>query len=126
MTEESVAAAVAAELRLLDPAVRGSRALVAALLDPEFTEVGSSGRRHTYADTVASLPDHPGGPGDDAVYEPSGLTGVLLAPGLVQLSYETLLAGQRARRTSLWRWDDGTGSWRMYHHQGTPVPPGIP
>ncbi|KOT40836.1 acetyltransferase, ribosomal protein N-acetylase [Streptomyces caelestis] len=102
----------------MDPAVRSSRAEVVRLPDPEFTEVGASGRRYTYEETLAELCDHPGGP----VYEPSEITGVLLAPGPVHLTYETRFDGHRARRSSLWRKHDDRRDRRMYYHQGTPVP----
>lgn len=50
MSEESsdVGAAIAGELQLMDPDVRASRSLAERLLDPEFIEVGASGRRWTY------------------------------------------------------------------------------
>ncbi|PWJ02850.1 DUF4440 domain-containing protein [Streptomyces sp. NWU49] len=125
MTPEAddVNEAIAAELRLMDPAVRSSRTEAARLLDPEFTEVGASGRRYTYEDTVAGLPEKPGSSADGPLYEPSEITGVLLAPGLVHLTYETRFDGRRARRSSLWRRRDRETGWRMYYHQGTPVPP---
>ncbi|MGV9942668.1 nuclear transport factor 2 family protein [Streptomyces sp. NPDC003401] len=128
MTQESddVAAAIAGELSLMDPAVRSSRTETARLLDPEFTEVGASGRRYTYAETVADLPDHPGSSPTGPRYEPTAITGTLLAPGLVHLTYETRFAGRRARRSSLWRKTDEHTGWRMYYHQATPVPPDIP
>ena len=44
-SERAVQAAIEAELRLLDPAVRASPSLVLQLLDPDFTEIGASGRR---------------------------------------------------------------------------------
>jgi hypothetical protein len=127
MTDETdaVRAAIEGELRLMDPTVRSSRAEAVRLLDPEFTEVGASGRRYTYAEMVAELPDHPGGSADGPVYEPSGFTGVLLAPGLVHLTYETVFDGRRARRSSLWRKRDEETGRRMYHHQATPVPPDV-
>ncbi|MFF5340197.1 DUF4440 domain-containing protein [Streptomyces althioticus] len=123
---EAVRSAIAGELRLLDPAVRSSRAEVTRLLDPEFTEVGASGRRYTYAEMTAGLAGHPGSTADGPVYEPSDITGALLAPGLVHLTYETRFEGRRARRSSLWRKRDEETGWRMYHHQGTPVPPDVP
>ncbi|MFJ6982993.1 MULTISPECIES: DUF4440 domain-containing protein [unclassified Streptomyces] len=119
---EAVAAAVAGERALLDPAVRASATGPARLLDPEFVEVGASGRRYTYAEMVAELASHPGGSADGPRYEPSEITGVLLAPGLVHLTYETDFEGRRARRSSLWRRREGGTEWRMYYHQGTPVP----
>ncbi|MFD7686781.1 DUF4440 domain-containing protein [Streptomyces sp. NPDC059781] len=116
-----VSAAIEGELRLLDPAVRSSRAEVVRLLDPEFTEVGASGRRYTYAEMTAELHDHPGSSADGPVYVPSEITGVLLAPHLVHLTYETHFAGCRALRSSLWRKQDENTGWRMYYHQGTPT-----
>ncbi|MDN3266808.1 DUF4440 domain-containing protein [Streptomyces sp. MA15] len=123
---EAVRAAIEGELRLLDPAVRSSRAETTRLLDPGFTEVGASGRRYTYEETIAGLAGHPGSAADGAVYEPSDITGVLLAPGLVHLTYETRFEGRHARRSSLWRKRDEETGWRMYYHQGTPVPPDVP
>ncbi|MEV5444586.1 nuclear transport factor 2 family protein [Streptomyces sp. NPDC052644] len=100
---DPVAAAVAGELRLLEPAVRASREQAARLLDPEFTEVGRSGRRWTRHEMLAALPEMDGGAADAAAYEVSGMAGVVLAPGVVHLTYETVADGRRTRRSSLWR-----------------------
>ncbi|MFE7930077.1 DUF4440 domain-containing protein [Streptomyces sp. NPDC057456] len=108
----------------MDPAVRASRARFERLLDPEFVEVGSSGRRYTYEDMPAWLPDHPGSSQGGPRNEPPAITGVVLAPGLVHLTFETRSDGRRTRRSSLWRRRSGETGWRMYYHQGTPVPPG--
>ena len=121
---DAVNQAIAGELSLMDPAVRSS-AEGARLIDPEFVEVGASGRRYTYEETIAGLPDKPGSAADGPRYEPSEITGVLLAPGLVHLTFETVFEGRRARRSSLWRKRDEETGWRMYYHQGTPVPPGL-
>ncbi|WSJ47714.1 DUF4440 domain-containing protein [Streptomyces sp. NBC_01317] len=108
-------AAIEGELRLLDPEVRSSPALVSALLDPEFVEFGASGARW---DATSVL----GVTGDGSVTEgaPVGVTalaGRLLAPGLVHLTYVSAHAGRRVRRSSIWRLtSDG---WRLYFHQGT-------
>ena len=123
--QEAVRAAVEGELGLMDPAVRSSRAGTTLLLDPEFVEVGASGRRYTYEEMVAELAEHPGSAEGGPVYEPSDIVGVLLAPGLVHLTYETRFEGRRARRSSLWRRRDEETGWRMYYHQGTPVPPEV-
>ncbi|CAM5669214.1 nuclear transport factor 2 family protein [Streptomyces badius] len=123
-----VNAAIDAELQLLDPLVRTSRPLAARLLDPAFVEVGASGRRWTYEEMLAALPDLDGGDGQGvgdgggARFEPSRMSGVVLAPGIVHLTYETDFGGRRARRSSLWRRRDGETGWRMYYHQATPVP----
>ncbi|MEU6212407.1 nuclear transport factor 2 family protein [Streptomyces sp. NPDC047023] len=120
---DDVRAAIAGELRLMDPVVRGSRSLARELLHPEFTEVGASGRRWTCDEMLAAMPDMDGAAETGPRYEPSAFTGVLLAPGLVHLTYETTLNGNRARRSSLWRSEGTSGIWRMYYHQATPVPP---
>ncbi|MGV9339831.1 nuclear transport factor 2 family protein [Streptomyces sp. NPDC003688] len=126
MSEETdaIREAIAGELRLMDPGVRASPTLSRQLLDPEFVEVGSSGRRWTYEEMVTEMPGMDGAADSGPRYEPSDFTGVLLAPGLVHLTYETTLNGVRARRSSLWRRQGADGAWRMYYHQATPVPPG--
>ncbi|PKW05571.1 hypothetical protein SAMN05428944_7403 [Streptomyces sp. 1222.5] len=122
--QDDVADAIQGELRLMDPRVRVSRELAGRLLDPEFVEVGASGRRWTYEQMLAALPEMSGNTEDGPRYEPSRMIGAVLAPGLVHLTYETTIAGRRARRSSLWRRGDGEAGWRMYYHQATPVPPG--
>ncbi|MEU0160775.1 DUF4440 domain-containing protein [Streptomyces sp. NPDC006261] len=119
-----VGAAIVGELQLLDPDVRVSRSLAERLLDPEFIEVGASGRRWTYEEMLAALPEMSGADADGPRIEPSGMAGVVLAPGLVHLTYETVFGGSRARRSSLWRRKHGETAWRMYYHQATPVPAG--
>ncbi|MFF6776662.1 DUF4440 domain-containing protein [Streptomyces sp. NPDC012637] len=116
----AIAAATDGERRLHDPAVRNSDDGV-RLFDPEFVEVGASGRRWTYDEMVAALPTLHGG-ADGPRIEVSGMRGVLLAPDLVHLTYESVIAGRRARRSSLWRKGPGGTGWRLYYHQGTPVP----
>ncbi|MFD7614027.1 DUF4440 domain-containing protein [Streptomyces sp. NPDC059828] len=117
-----MAEAIAAELRLMNPDVRTSAVLARELLDPEFTEVGASGRRWTYEEMLAALPTLEGAAEDGPRYEPSAVKGVPLAPGLVHLTYETVLDGRRARRSSLWRRQGADTAWRLYYHQATPVP----
>ena len=121
---DEVNEAVACELRLMDPDVRASRSLARELLDTEVIEVGASGRRWTREQMLAALPGMESSSEGGPHYQPSDITGVVLAPGLVHLTYETVIDGRRARRSSLWRKrSDGRG-WRMYYHQATPVPPG--
>ncbi|MFB7373892.1 DUF4440 domain-containing protein [Streptomyces sp. NPDC056222] len=122
---DDVSQAIAGELQLMDPAVRASRERAGQLLDPEFVEVGGSGRRWTYEAMLAELPDHPGSSADAPCFEPSRMSGVLLAPGLVHLTFETMLGERRTRHSSIWRREDGTTAWRMYYHQATLVPPGV-
>lgn len=114
---EAVQAAIDGELRLLDPGVRASPALVSELLDPEFTEIGASGRPWDARSirTVMSA----GTVSPETPIEVSGMSGKVLAPGIVHLTYCTDHQGRRARRSSLWRLTE-TG-WRLYFHQGTPA-----
>ncbi|KOV76548.1 MULTISPECIES: DUF4440 domain-containing protein [unclassified Streptomyces] len=123
--EDAVNQAIAREMQLMDPRVRASRERAAQLLDPEFVEVGGSGRRWTYEAMLAELPDHPGSSADGPRYEPSEISGVLLAPGLVHLTFETQLGERRTRHSSIWRKSDHAAGWRMYYHQATRVPPGV-
>lgn len=123
----AVAAARAGELRLLEPEVRRSAVLAGELLDPDFVEVGSSGQRWERAEMLAALPAFSSSRADangvpEVPYEVREMRGTLLAPGLVQLTFQTVHAGQRAHRTSLWRDNPGNG-WQLYYHQATPVPP---
>ncbi|WP_328862595.1 nuclear transport factor 2 family protein [Streptomyces sp. NBC_00306] len=119
--DDDVRAAVAGELRLMDPTVRSARDVARQLLDPDFVEVGASGRRWSREDILAALPEMDGAAEDGARYEPSDLRGVVLAPGLVHLTYETTINEERARRSSLWR-AGHDGTWRMYYHHATIVP----
>ncbi|MEU5757040.1 DUF4440 domain-containing protein [Streptomyces sp. NPDC047829] len=118
MTNESVRAVQAAidgEMRLLDPEVRVSPARVLELLDPEFTEFGASGRRW---DVESILTVTSGGSvSAESPVEVSSMSGVVLAPGVVHLTYLADHQGRRAWRSSLWRLTE-TG-WRMYFHQAT-------
>ncbi|MEU3347515.1 DUF4440 domain-containing protein [Streptomyces sp. NPDC006700] len=115
--EEAVRAAVDGELRLLDPEVRACPDRVLELLDPEFTEIGASGRRW---DARSILEVTSGGSvSPDSPVEVSEMSGTVLAPGLVHLTYFADNQGRRVWRSSLWRLTE-TG-WRMYFHQGTPA-----
>ncbi|MEU2772218.1 DUF4440 domain-containing protein [Streptomyces sp. NPDC007162] len=115
--ERAVRAAIEGELRLLDPAVRASPDLVLELLDPEFTEVGASGRRW---DATSILTVTSGGSvSPDAPVEVTDMSGTVLAPGVVLLRYFGDNQGRRVWRSSVWRLT-ATG-WRLYYHQGTPA-----
>ncbi|MGY9065256.1 nuclear transport factor 2 family protein [Streptomyces sp. CAS3] len=113
--KQAVRAAIDGEMRLLDPAVRAVPALVLELLDPEFTEFGASGRRWD-VDSILTVTSG-GSVSAESPVEVSDMSGVLLAPGVVHLTYFADNQGRRAWRSSLWRLTE-TG-WRMYFHQGT-------
>ncbi|MFE3824562.1 DUF4440 domain-containing protein [Streptomyces sp. NPDC059092] len=112
----AIAAAIDAELRLLDPAVRASPALLAELLHPEFREFGASGREWD-RDTVVAALTEPGGPVPRPITT-SKMRGVRLAPDVVHLTYDSATDGRRVHRSSLWRQTGGT--WLLFFHQGTP------
>ncbi|WP_159944425.1 MULTISPECIES: DUF4440 domain-containing protein [unclassified Nocardiopsis] len=119
--DEAVRQAIEGELRLLDPRVRASRRLAGELLDPEFTEIGKSGRRWDRESILAALPTMDGpGPQEGPRVRVRDMVGRMPAPGLVHLAYATEVDGVRALRSSLWRLG-ADGRWRLYHHQGTPV-----
>ena len=124
--DEAVAEVIALERALLTREVRSSAAALDALLDPEFTETGASGRRWTRAEILAALPAEagagagPGPPGPDRIAD-HAMAGRRLAADVVMLTFETDHEGRRARRVSLWR--RSGGRWRVLYHQGTLVPP---
>ncbi|MFJ7187946.1 nuclear transport factor 2 family protein [Streptomyces bacillaris] len=118
MSEPSpaVAAAIEGELRLLDPVVRASAELLAALLHPEFREIGTSGRLWSRETIIAVLT------ADDAP-RPGPLTasrmqGEELCSDVVHLTFDTESKGLRSHRSSLWRLT--AAGWRLYFHQATP------
>ncbi|MEU7317623.1 DUF4440 domain-containing protein [Streptomyces sp. NPDC007083] len=113
--EQSVRAAIDAELRLLDPDVRASPALAAGLLDPEFVEFGASGRRWDRVSILAAMAPAADAPADRVAA--SDMQATLLASGIVHITYVSDCNGRRARRSSLWR--RTAAGWRMYFHQGT-------
>jgi hypothetical protein len=112
--ERAVQAAIDGELRLLDPEVRASPALVRELLDPEFTEIGASGR---WWDAESILTVMAGSVAPESPVTVSKMSGVVLARGIVHLTYFAENQGRLAWRSSLWRLTE-TG-WRVYFHQGT-------
>lgn len=105
------------ELSLLTAPVRRSRTQLEALLDPEFREVGASGRTWTREEIIADLVDGEGGGPIEAVE----VEAHDVAPDVVLVTFLTDSGGRAARRSSLWR--RVGGRWRMLHHQGTLLPP---
>jgi len=105
------------ELALLSPPVRRSARRVDELLDPDFREIGASGRLWTREETISALTGELAR-GEDGI-RVTEIAGEVVGPGLVQLIYVSDRNGQRARRGSLWR--RSAGGWRMLFHQGTPL-----
>jgi hypothetical protein len=113
--ERAVQAAIDGEMWLLDPEVRASPARVLELLDPEFTEIGASGRRWN-VESILTVTSG-GSVSPTSPVKVSEMSGVVLAPGVVHLTYFTDNQGRRAWRSSLWRLT--VTGWRMYFHQAT-------
>ncbi|MEO6534213.1 MAG: DUF4440 domain-containing protein [Pseudolysinimonas sp.] len=108
--------AIAAEVRLLDPAVRADPAAVSELLDDDFTEIGQTGVVRTRSAVINALADASHGRSD---IETSGWTVREVAPQLALVEFQSESGGVRVRRTTLWRHRDG--AWRAVAHQGTRV-----
>ncbi|MBW8374085.1 nuclear transport factor 2 family protein [Stenotrophomonas sp.] len=112
----------ALERALHDPVVRGDVAQLAALLDDDFSEIGSSGVCFDRAAALAEIPR------ERAQVEivSSDYNCVLLVPTLAQVRYRSwyVIDGERQRevlRSSLWRRHGE--AWRVVFHQGTPAAP---
>jgi hypothetical protein len=107
------------EQDLLRPEVRRSRAALEALLAPDFTEIGRSGRVYDREAIVEALAGE--APIDIRIEE---FHVRLLAPGLALATYRSVVTAPAgpsiARRASVWRRGDD-GSWRCTFHQGTPA-----
>ena len=110
-----IATAWSAEETLLHPAVRSNPRELNRLLDPEFVEVGQSGRRWTRDGIVAALRDEPGTDSSPLVEERESR---LVGPDTVLLTYLLRFENRVSRRSSLWRCDPAP---RCLFHQGTPV-----
>ncbi len=117
MTTPGVQTAIDNELALLTPAVRGNPSKVAALLDPEFQEIGASGRLWSRESMISALASEPSD--DDVAIEATEMHGVQLSPDLILLTYVSQSAQRQARRSSLWRLT--ADSWQLLFHQGTPT-----
>jgi len=107
--------AIAAELALLDPAVRADAVAASRLVDPDFLEIGQSGRLWSRDSILAEF----GTAGSLPRVQVSELDARDLAPGLALVTYVSSLEGRSIRRSSIWReTDDG---WRALFHQGTRI-----
>jgi hypothetical protein len=116
MDVDPVELVIARERALLSAEVRRNPAALDELLDPEFREVGASGRLWTRTAMRAALADPEDG---ESPVQATDMHGQLLRPDLVLLTYLSDRAGRRARRSSLWRHSDAR--WRLLYHQGTPT-----
>lgn len=113
-TEAALSLVLELERELQTIACRKNRARVLELLAPDFTGVGASGRVWDLPSTLELLDSQAD---DDEEIEVACLAGRVLADGLVLVNWDSAYKGRQARRTSLWRRDQG--GWRQVHHQGT-------
>lgn len=112
--EETDAEAVARlERELLDPAVRTDASRVAALLHPDFEEIGRSGRLWGRDAIVQELSGEESSPASIEV-----LGTEVLSPEIILFTARTTDARGSALRSSLWL--RVNGRWRLRFHQGTP------
>lgn len=102
---------VALERSLLADSVRSDRASVAALLHPDWREIGRSGRLWTREEMLAEIGPIP--PVELEVVET-----VRIAPDQVLLIWRAHAAAGITLRSSLWSRQGG--GWRQVFHQGTP------
>ncbi len=112
----------ALERALHDPVVRGDVAQLAALLDDDFREIGSSGVCFDRAAALAEIPRER----TQVEIVSTDYDCVLLVPTLAQVRYRSwyVIDGERQRevlRSSLWRRHGE--AWRVVFHQGTPAAP---
>ncbi|MGA2529441.1 MAG: nuclear transport factor 2 family protein [Acidimicrobiales bacterium] len=111
---DDLRAVIELELALLSPQVRRSREMLESLLEPDFFEVGASGKLWTRSEMLGALTaEEP----DDYSIEVSEIEASPVGEGLVLVSYVSSRAGRRARRSSLWR--ESGSSWQIIFHQGT-------
>jgi hypothetical protein len=133
--------AIDGELRLLQAETRHAAAVVETLLDPEFFEFGASGWRWSRRETIEMLaaeaaaaaangtdgpagidgPADTDGPGDVAIA--GAVQAISVAPGVVLVTYISEDSQRRCNRSSIWR--QTAAGWRLFFHQGTPIPPAI-
>lgn len=111
-TEEPTAEVVALERSLLSAEVRTDAAAAAALLHPDWQEVGVSGRLWSREEMLAVI-----APLDDPTLEVVSVTEV--AAGVVLLVWRGDSGSGAALRSSLWVRRPGAAQWRQLFHQAT-------
>jgi hypothetical protein len=109
------------EEELLQPEVRSSADRVDRLLADAFIEFGSSGRVFDKAQVIEALQHEPSDPTTRVLL--TDFAARQLAPGVVLVTYRTLLSGPGAPpgytlRSSIW--ELAKGQWQMVFHQGAP------
>ncbi len=104
---------VALEQAMLSDEVRSDRAAVAALLHPDWQEVGRSGRLWSRDDALAEI-----GPIPPVEFEVVSVD--RLGPDTILLLWRTSSDERSTHRSTLWL--RSGGQWRARFHQGTDEP----
>lgn len=107
------------ERELHTTACRSDEDRLRELLAPDFAEIGASGRRWDRETVLELLRRETADPAAGTI-EMTGLSARALAPGVVQVFWDSDRNGRRARRTSIWC--ERHGGWRLVYHQGTLLP----
>lgn len=94
------------------------RADFEAMVEPDFWEVGASGRRYSRKDVLDTLEERHSQPHDDP-WETRDFHCRELGPDTYLVTYTLDQAGRITRRATIWR---RLGQdWRIVYHQGTIV-----
>ncbi len=101
------------ERELIEPSVRADASRVAALLHPDFEEIGRSGRLWGRDATLEALADE-----DARAAEIAVLGTERLGSDVILLTARTVDERGASLRSSLWMRNGGR--WRLRFHQGTP------
>jgi hypothetical protein len=120
---ESVLAELAAREPIFHRAEFGrTRAEFEAMMDPEFREVGASGREYTRDFVLGVLEERYSASFEDR-WETTDFRCQSLAPDLYLLTYKLVQDGTRkSRRATIWR--RTAGDWKIVYHQGTLIADG--
>lgn len=89
------------------------------MTDPDFREVGASGRRYSRQCVIDTLVERNSAPHED-VWEATGFHCLELAPATYLLTYTLVQDHVRVtRRSTIWR--NAPDGWKVLYHQGTLV-----
>jgi hypothetical protein len=111
------------EILLLKPGMRADADAVLALLHPDFLEFGASGRvwdATSLIEALAEESENDATSGAELICRVEDPVAVLLAPGVVLLTYTAHEPDRVSRRSSVWV-RDSDGPWLLRFHQGTVI-----
>lgn len=116
MDESALTTVLDLERELQSPGTRADEGRLRQLLAPDFLEVGASGRQWD-RDSILQLLQDETADAETAPIEIHDLRGRVLAPEVIQVSWDSCWGERRARRTSIWC--EREAGWQQVHHQGT-------